>query len=131
MGNFKPFSQNDRSFIHQLNLALNFFSPMYEKFILLGYFNMSTTNPNGKNYMRSFDLNNLIWIDLNKFYIHWFNKKNHFITSATFETGLSDHHKIKTSILRKTVNKSNSRTFCTKITKDLIKRNLTLNLNSE
>ena len=60
MGNFKPFSQNDRSFIHQLNLALNFFSPMYENFILLGYFNMSTTNPNGKNYMRSFDLNNLI-----------------------------------------------------------------------
>ena len=59
------------------------------------------------------------------------NKKNHFLISATFETGLSDHHKIKTSILRKTVNKSNSRTFCTKITKDLIKRNLTLNLNSE
>ena len=59
------------------------------------------------------------------------NKKNHFLISATFETGLSDHHKIKTSILRKTVNKSNSRTFSTKITKDLIKRNLTLNLNSE
>ena len=60
MGNFESFSQNDGLFIHELNLVLNFFSSIYENFALLGYFNMPTENPNGKNYMRSFDLNNLI-----------------------------------------------------------------------
>ena len=29
--------------------------------------------------------------------------------SATFETGLSDHHKLKTTILRKTISKGNSK----------------------
>ena len=53
MGNFKSFSRSDHSVIHELNLALNFFSSMYENFVLLGYFNMSTANPNGKDYMRS------------------------------------------------------------------------------
>ena len=37
------------------------------------------------------------------------NKKNHFMKSATFETGLSDHHKLTTTILRKTINKGNTK----------------------
>ena len=37
------------------------------------------------------------------------NKKNHFMKSATFETGLSDHHKLITTILRKTIIKGNSK----------------------
>ena len=37
------------------------------------------------------------------------NKKNHFMKSATFETGLSDHHKLITTILRKTISKGNSK----------------------
>ena len=37
------------------------------------------------------------------------NKKNHFMRSATFETGLSHHHKLTTTILRKTVSKGNSK----------------------
>ena len=49
--------------------------------------------------------------------------------SATFETGLSDHHKITTSILRKTINKSNSRTFSTQITK--LDTELKLKINSQ
>ena len=46
LGNCKPPSQNDLLFINKLNLALNFFSPIYENFVLLGEFNMSTQNPN-------------------------------------------------------------------------------------
>ena len=37
------------------------------------------------------------------------NKKNHFMKFATFETGLSDHHKLITTILRKTISKGNSK----------------------
>ena len=60
LGNYKPPSQNDVSFINKLNLALNFFSPICENFVLLGDFNMSTENPNLKNFICSFDLENLI-----------------------------------------------------------------------
>ena len=44
----------------ELNLPLNFFRSMYENFVLLGDFNMSTTNLNLKNFMCSFDLDSLI-----------------------------------------------------------------------
>ena len=35
------------------------------------------------------------------------NKKNHFMKSVTFETGLCDHHKLITTILRKAISKGN------------------------
>ena len=50
LGNYRPPSQNDLSFISELNLALNFFSPIYENFVLLGDFNLSTENPNLNNF---------------------------------------------------------------------------------
>ena len=45
---------------------------------------------------------------------------------ATFETGLSDHHKLITAILRKTISKGNSKNGSTQITIDLTKRNFKL-----
>ena len=116
MGHIRPSSQNDLSFTNELNLALNFFSLIYENFVFLGDFNLSTENVNLKNFMCSFHLESLIdsptcyksiipaCIDL-----ILTNKKNHFMKSATFETGLSDHHKLITTILRKTISKGNSK----------------------
>ena len=60
LGNYRPSSQNDLSFMNKLNLALIFFSPIYENSFLLGDFNLSTENPNLKNFMCSFDLESLI-----------------------------------------------------------------------
>ena len=60
LDNYKPLSQNDISFINELNLALNFFRPIYEKFVLLDDFSMSTENPNLKDFTCSFDLESLI-----------------------------------------------------------------------
>ena len=37
------------------------------------------------------------------------NKKNNFIKYALFETGLPDHHKLTTTISRKTMRKANSK----------------------
>ena len=94
LGNSKPSSQNDLSFINELNLAFSFFSPIYENFVSLGDFNMSTENPNSKNFMCSFDLESLInslacYKSMNPTCIDLIltNKKNHFMKSATFETG--------------------------------------------
>ena len=133
LGNYRPPSQNDLLFINEFNLALNFFSPIYENFVLLGDFNLSTENPNLKNFMCSFDLESVInsltcykstnptCIDL-----HLTNKKNYFMKYATFETGLSNHHKLITTILRKAISKGNSKKCSTEITRDLTKRNLKL-----
>ena len=94
---------------------------------------MSTENPYLKNFMGSFDLNSLIdsptcYKSINPTSIDLIltNKKNHFLKSAAFETNLSDHHKLRTTILRKTISKGNSKKQFTEITGDLIKRNLQL-----
>ena len=82
---------------------------MYENFVLFGEFNMSTANLNLKNFMCSFDLDSLIdsptcYKSINPTCIDLILiKKNHFMKSTTFETVLSDHHKITRTILRKTV----------------------------
>ena len=77
---------------------------------------MSTENPNLKNLMNSFDRESLI--DSRTCYksinptctdLILTNKKNHFVKSATFETGLSDPHKLTAIILRKTISKGNSK----------------------
>ena len=96
LGNYRPPSQNDLSFINELNLALNFFSPVYQNFVLLCDFILSTENPNLKNFMCSFDRESLIdsptcYQSINPTCIGLIltNKKNHFMKSATFVTGLS------------------------------------------
>ena len=45
LGNYRPPSQNDLSFISELNLALNFFSPIYENFVLLWRFQFVHRKP--------------------------------------------------------------------------------------
>ena len=132
LGNYRAPSQNDLSFINELNLALNFFSPVYENFVLLCDFILSTENPNLKNFMCSFDLESLIvsptcYQSINPTCIDLIltNKKNHFMKSATFETDFSDHHKLITTILRK-AKKIIPKKCSTEITRDLTKRNLKL-----
>ena len=90
--------------------------PVYENFVLLGDFNMSTENPNLKNFMCSFDLESLInsstcYKSINPTCIDLIltNKKNLFVKSATFETGLADRHKQMKTTLRKTISKGNSK----------------------
>ena len=105
LGNYKSSSQNNFSFIKKLNLALNFFSPIYENFILLYGFNTTAENPNLKYFMCSFDLESLIdspacYKSINPTCIGLIltNKKNHFMKSVIFEIGLSDHHKLITTV---------------------------------
>ena len=117
LGSYRPPLQNYISFISELNRALNFFSQIKLKnFVLLGDFNLSTENTNLKNFMCSFDLESLInsltcYKSTNPSCIDLIliNKKNHFMKSAKFETGLFDHHKLITTILRKTISKGNSK----------------------
>ena len=83
---------------------------MYENCALLGDFSMFTANSNLKNFMSGFVLDSLkdspnCYISINPSCIDLIlrNKKNHFMKFTTFETGSSDHHKLTTTILRKTL----------------------------
>ena len=117
LGNYKPPSQNELSFINEIKLSLNFFSSSYENFLLLGDFNLSRENPNFKNLFNSFDLESLIKTPTcykslssptcNDLILT--NKKNLFMKSSTVETGMSDFHKLTTTILRKTISKGNAK----------------------
>ena len=73
---------------------------------MLGDFNMSTENPNLKDFMCSFDLESLInsptcYESVNPTCIDLIltNKKNQFMKPAMFKTGLCNHHKLATTIL--------------------------------
>ena len=62
LGNYKPPSQNELSFMNKIKLSLNFFSSSYENFLLFGDFNLSIENRNFRNLLNSFDLESLIKI---------------------------------------------------------------------
>ena len=121
LGNYKPPSQNELSFMNEVKLSLNFFSSSYENFLLLGDFNLSTENPNLKNLLNSFDLESLIKIPTcykslsshTNTDLILTNKKNLFMKSTTFETGMSDFHKLTTTILRNTISKGKPKRFST------------------
>ena len=77
---------------------------MYENIVLRGNFIMPTANPGLKKFMSSFDLDNLIGSPIipTSIALILTNKENHIVNSAAFETDLSDHHKLTTTILRNT-----------------------------
>ena len=115
--NYKPPSENELSFVNEIKISLNFFSSSYENFFLSGNFNLSTENPNFKNLLNSFDLESFIKIPTcykslsSPICIDLIltNKNPLFMKATTFENGMSDFHKLTTTILRKTISKGNAK----------------------
>ena len=104
---YKPLSQSDNEFTNRLSLIIDYYSPKYENLILIGDFNLSIENQHLDALIQAYNLNNLInkptcfqsntptCIDL-----ILTNKKDLFKLSNTFETGISDHHKLVSTILK-------------------------------
>ena len=78
------------------------FSNTYENFLVIGDFNMTPENEN----MIFCKPATPSCIDLNLT-----NKKSFFMRLGTFPNGLSDFHKVATTILRKTTPKGNPKTI--------------------
>ena len=107
IGMYKPPSQSDREFTNRLSSIIDYYSPKYENLILIGDFNLSIENQHLDALIQAYNLNNLInkptcfqsntptCIDL-----ILTNKKDLFKLSNTFETGISDHHKLVSTILK-------------------------------
>ena len=114
LGIYNPPSQNKTLFVEQIKLALNTYSISCENFLLIGDFNMTTGNSKLQDLMDAFCLDNLIkeptcfkstvptTIDLIVT-----NQKSLFMKSGAYESGLSNFHKLTTTILRKIITRGN------------------------
>ena len=107
LGIYKPPSQNDIEFLRRISLILYYYLPRYENFVVIGDFNLPVENKHLEAIIQAYDLSSLIkkptcyqshtpsCIDL-----ILTNRKHLFQLSNTFETGLSDHHKLICTILK-------------------------------
>ena len=91
----------------RLSLIINYYLPKYEKLILIGDFNLSTENQHLDSLIQAYNLNNLFnkptCFQSNKptcIDLILTNKKNLFKSCNTFKTGISDHHKLVSTILK-------------------------------
>ena len=107
LGVYKPPVQSDSEFTEEITRTLNHFTPSYENILLLGDLNMTTENLHLNNLMQIFNLNALIktptcYQSHNPTCIDNIltNQKALFKLSKTFETGLSDHHKLISTIMK-------------------------------
>ena len=106
IGLYKPPNQKEEDSFKNLGVVLNNYLSKYEHIILLGNFNLTTSNKYLADFMKLFNLESLIntstcfqsekprCIDLTIT-----NKKSLLKNSKTFEVGISDnHHLILTSM---------------------------------
>ena len=115
---YKPPSVSEKEFLLLLNKAHNFFSTKYENITLIGDFNMQPGNKNLKDFC---DLNQLEHLILkptcykgktpSTIDLIITNHKTSFMTPDNCETGLSDHHKMVYSFLRKIFAKGKPKTI--------------------
>ena len=107
LGIYKSPSQNDIEFLRIISLILDYYLPTYENFVVIGDFNLLVEKSHLEVIILAYDLSSLIkkptcyqshtpsCIDL-----ILTNRKHLFQLSNTFETGLSDHHKLICTILK-------------------------------
>ena len=107
IGIYKPPSQSDNEFTNRLSLIIDYYLPKYENLILIGDFNLSTENQHIDALIQAYNLNNLTnkptCFQSNKptcTDVTLTDKKNLFKLSNTFETSISDHHKLVSTILK-------------------------------
>ena len=84
---------------NRLSLIIDYYFPKYENLILIEDFNLSTENQHLDALIQAYNFNNIInkptCIDL-----LLTNKKDLFKLSNTFETDISEHHKLVSTILK-------------------------------
>ena len=107
IGIYKSPSESVNEFTNRLSLIIDYYPPKYENLILIRDFNFSIENQHLDALIQAYNLNNLInkstcFQSNTPTYINLIltNKKSLFKFSNTFETGVSDHHKLVSTILK-------------------------------
>ena len=109
LGTYKPPSQNEPTYVSEIQKLLTYYRSSYDNVLLLGDYNMSCSNKNMMDLYNIFELNYLIKDPkcfkssnpscIDNFYT---NKNTLFFNSSTLETGISDNHGLICSMLRST-----------------------------
>ena len=104
---YKPHSQNDIKFLNRIFSIMAYYWRTYENILTIGDFNLSVDNSYLEDFTQGYDLGSLIkkptfyqsstpsCIDL-----ILSNRESLFKWSNTFETDLSDHHKLVFTVLK-------------------------------
>ena len=116
---YKPPSQNEPTYVFEIQKLLTYYRSSYDNILLLGDFNMSFSNKNMKDLCDMFELKHLIKDPTcfkssnlsctDNFYT---NKNKMFFNSSTVETGISDQHSLICTMLRPTLCKGPSKFIC-------------------
>ena len=124
---YKSPIQNDSVFVEAISAIVNEYSAHYEDIVILGNFNMSTENSLLQNLMQMDDLPPLIkeptcFQSRNPTCIDnvLTNQKAMFKLDRLFETGLSDHHKLISVVIKSGTFRGPPRKTFTDLTKILI-----------
>ena len=107
LGCYKPPAQNDLEFIASITKIVDFYLQKFENLFIIGDLNMTTENTHLNELLQIYDLTALIkeptcYQSQNPNCIDHFltNRKALFKHCQTFETGLSDHHKLISMIMK-------------------------------
>ena len=116
IGIYRPPSQSEKSFFEELSKNLELYLANYENFSIVGDFNLDEKNSHLKNFMHSFDLENIVkeptcfksgsptCIDL-----ILTSDTSKLTNTATIETGLSDFHVMIATALKGSFHKKGPR----------------------
>ena len=108
VGGYNPHRDSSSYFLSHIGKALDKLLGDYDNILLLGDFNSTQEEQCMKDFCETYNLDNLIkeptcFKNVNNpssIDVMLTNRKNSFQNSITIETGLSDHHKLTTSILK-------------------------------
>ena len=126
IGTYKPPSLSDIAFTSEISNILTFYRSTHDNILPMGDFNMIQNNPKFSELIDGHELCTLIsqptrFKSVNPTCIDNFltNKKTCFMKTLTFETGVSDHHKLICTMLRSTFAKRKPKKKFTIATKTL------------
>ena len=118
VGCYKPPSQNEESFISNLSKTINAFSTKYDNILLMGYFNLTIVNKHLEGLLSLFNIKSLIssptfFQSINPTCIDLIstNQEDLFSNSNTREVGISDHHHLVSTMLKKKISKGSTKTL--------------------
>ena len=117
IGLYKPPAFNEQLFLENLSMSLDHTLENYENIILLGDFKLTPKHTKLLEFTDTFNLKHLIkeptcFKGANPAIIDLIltNQRQYFKNSKTFETGISDFHKLTTTVLKSTFVKGNPKT---------------------
>ena len=131
---YKPPSLSDIVFTSEISNILTFYRSTHDNILLMGDFNMTLSNPKLSELIADHERCSLIsepicFKSINRTCIDNFltNRKTRFMKTLTFETGVSDHHKLIGTMLRSTFTKGKPKKCFTVAIKTLTIKSLKKN----